>query len=107
MSDVMDRLQQARLAAWKAGLELSRLWDLVLTDLSAAEKIVRQTPETRRAIENLRDAMTLDGAAPRPSLAEAKVSLMRWGLDEGLIVESQYDEWVVSHPEFQEIEQSQ
>lgn len=104
MSDVMDRLVQARRTAWEAGLELERLWQAVETDLSAAEKIKRQQPVVDRSLEALRDALTLDGAAPRPSLDEAKVDVMRWGVDEGLISIEQYDDWVTLSPKTREIE---
>lgn len=100
----MDRLVQARRTAWEAGLELERLWQAVETDLSAAEKIKRQQTVVDQALEVLRDVLTLDGVAPRPSLDEAKVDLMRWGVDEGLISIGQYDEWVALSPGTRKIE---
>lgn len=68
--------------AWQAGLALA-----------AASDSLHWRSEMDHALESLRDALTLGGIAPRPTLPETRNYLMKWGVDEGLITESQYDEW--------------
>lgn len=94
MGDILSALRQARTTAWNEGMELDRLWQLVQLDPSDTSGMNQQVVRVDQAIERLRDALTLDGHAPRPTVAEAQTDIMRWGVDEGLIGVDQYDEWV-------------
>jgi hypothetical protein len=99
MSDILARLRIARSRAWEEGIELDRVWRIAQVDPGFVKKLKDQEAVMEHAMDELRDALTLDGAAPRPSRADASTDLMKWGVDEGLISAGQYDAWLASPSE--------
>lgn len=98
MGDAFYRLFQARTSAWGAGLELERSYRMWQHGHQGTAEMNRQVSRVDQAIEELRDALTLGTDSPRPTVAEAKIDLMLWGVDQGFITPEQYDEWVASEP---------
>lgn len=90
--DALDGLRAACRNAWHAGVKLSEAWDSA-QDPSHDALVTHWRPRVDLAMEALRNAMTLDGLADRPSPAQARDYLMKWGVDEGLIAVEQYDVW--------------
>lgn len=94
MGDVLARVRAARTRAWAEGIELDRIWRIAQVVPSEAGRLKEQEAVVEYAMDELRDALTLGGVAPRPSHREASADLMKWGVDEGLISISQYDAWM-------------
>lgn len=88
----LDGLRAACHNAWRTGVKLSEAWDSA-QDPPRDALVGYWRPRVDLAMEALRDAMALDGLAERPSLAQARDYLMKWGVDEGLIAVEQYDMW--------------
>jgi len=97
--DVLARVRAARTRAWETGIELDRVWRIAQVDPSFAKKLDDQDAVVEQAMDELRDALTLGGVAPRPTRDEAVVDLMKWGVDEGLMSTSQYDAWLANPSE--------
>jgi len=99
MSDILARLRTARSRAWEEGIELDRVWRIAQVDPGFEEKLKDQEVVVEHAMDELRDALTLDGAAPHPSRVDTNTDLMKWGVDEGLISVGQYDAWLANPSE--------
>lgn len=98
----MKEVNEARVALWSAGLALERAWvqaqSSPLSVPGESRTVARCSRQVARKLDTLRHALTLGGTVPLPSADEARVDLMRWGVDEGLISAEQYDQWVAEDP---------